>query len=321
MPNVLFFTDDAPEITALVLCQAPPTFEVNVQSSRLPEAEQERLVAEADFLILNSRMPAEQALRAAQRLKLIQLMSAGYNHINLDLCRELGLPVANNGGANAIDVAEHTLALILGVYRRLFATDAAARNNRWRPEDFSLSAHTIHGRTVGIIGAGKIGQRVAHLLHAFGARVLYYDAWPLPAVEEATLGITRATLPDLLRQADIVTLHVNLSPESYHLIGQQELALMKPTALLVNTCRGAVVDEAALLAALTERRIMGAALDVLEEEPPAPDNPILKLDNVLLSPHMAGNSHDTWLRRGQFAFDNIQRVWAGQPPQAVVSRA
>lgn len=320
MPNVLFFTDDAPEITALVLRQAPPAFEVNVQPSHLREAEQRRLLAEADFVILNSRMPAEEALRAAPRLKLIQLMSAGYNHINLDLCRELGIPVANNGGANAIDVAEHTLALILGVYRQLFATDAAARNNRWRPEDFSLAAHTIHGRTVGIIGAGKIGQRVAHLLHAFGARVLYYDAWPLPAVEEATLGLTRATLPDLLRQSDIVTLHVNLSPESYHLIGRQELALLKPTALLVNTCRGSVVDEAALLEALTARRIMGAALDVLEEEPPAPDNPILKLDNVLLSPHMAGNSHDTWLRRGQFAFDNIQRVWMGQLPQAVVNR-
>lgn len=320
MPNVLFFTDDTPEITALVLRQAPPTFEVNVQPSHLCAAEQRRLLAEADFLILNSRMPAEEALRAAPRLKLIQLMSAGYNHINLDLCRELGIPVANNGGANAIDVAEHTLALILGVYRRLFDTDAAARNNRWRPEDYSLAAHTIHGRTVGIIGAGKIGQRVAHLLHAFGARVLYYDAWPLPAVEEATLGLTRATLPDLLRQSDIVTLHVNLSPESYHLIGRQELALLKPTALLVNTCRGSVVDEAALLEALTARRIMGAALDVLEEEPPAPDNPILKLDNVLLSPHMAGNSHDTWLRRGHFAFDNIQRVWMGQLPQAVVNR-
>lgn len=321
MPNVLFFTDDAPEITALVLHQAPPTFEVNVQPSHLSEAEQSRLLVEADFVILNSRMPAEQALRRAARLKLIQLMSAGYNHINLDLCRELGIPVANNGGANAIDVAEHTIALILGVYRRLLATDTAARNNGWHPEDYSLSAHTIHGRTVGIIGVGKIGQRVAHLLHAFGARVLYYDAWPLPAVEEATLGITRATLPDLLRQSDIVTLHVNLSPESYHLIGRQELALMKPTALLVNTCRGAVVDEAALLAVLAERRIMGAALDVLEEEPPAPDNPILKLDNVLLSPHMAGNSYDTWSRRGQFAFTNIQRVWAGQAPQAVVSRA
>lgn len=216
---------------------------------------------------------------------------------------------------------DETDTLILGVYRQLFETDAAARNNRWQPEDYSLSAHTIHGRTVGIIDAGKIGQQVAHLLHAFGAWVLYYDAWPLPAIEEATLGLTRATLPDLLRQSDIVTLHVNLSPESYHLIGRQELALLKPTALLVNTCRGAVVDETALLEVLTERRILGAALDVLEEEPPAPDNPILKLDNVLLSPHMAGNSHDTWLRRGQFAFDNIQRVWTGQPPQAVVSRA
>jgi len=319
MPTVCFFTDDRPEITALVMRHAPPGFDVRIHSDRVADAEKVALLQEADFLILTGRAAPEAALRTARRLKLIQLMSAGYNTINVALCRELGIPVANNGGANAIDVAEHTLALILGIYRKLFAVDQAVRTQQWDPYDFGLSTHTINGRTAGVVGMGQIGRRVARLLTAFGAQVLYYDPMPLTAEEEATVGVTRVALPDLLRAADIITLHVNLNAESHHLIGRQELALLKPTALLVNTCRGAVVDEAALIETLTARRILGAALDVLELEPPDPANPILKLDNVLLSPHMAGNSYDTWSRRGQFMFENIQRVWAGQPPLAVVN--
>jgi len=319
MPNVLFLTNEPPEIVALLLRQALPDFEVNVQPNHLSAAEQMELLAEADFLILTGQAPPDEVLRSARRLKLIQLISAGYNHVNGALCRELGIPVANNGGANAIDVAEHTIALMLGVYRKLFDIDRCVRNNQWQPERFSLSTYTIHGRTVGIVGMGQIGRRVARLLHAFGARLLYTDVRPLPAAEETALDLTRVALPDLLQQADIVTLHVSLSAESHHLLGRQELALMKPTALLVNTCRGPVVDEEALIETLTARRIMGAALDVLEQEPPAPDNPLFQLDNVLLSPHMAGNSYDTWFRRGQFMFDNIQRVWAGEPPLAVVN--
>jgi phosphoglycerate dehydrogenase-like enzyme len=290
-----------------------------VHGDNLALAEKIDLIAEADFLILTGQAPPEEALHAARRLKLIQLMSAGYNHVNLALCRELGIPVANNGGANSIDVAEHTIALILGSYRKLFEVDRCVRNNEWQPQHFSLSTHTIHGRTAGVVGMGQIGRRVARLLHAFGAQVLYTDIAPLPADEEAALGMRRVTIPELLQQADIVTLHVSLSAESYHLIGERELALMKPTALLVNTCRGPVIDEAALIDVLRARRIMGAALDVLEKEPPATDNPLFKLENVLLSPHMAGNSYDTWFRRGEFMFANIRRVWAGQPPLAVVN--
>jgi phosphoglycerate dehydrogenase-like enzyme len=160
---------------------------------------------------------------------------------------------------------------------------------------------------------------VAKLLAAFEARLLFYDAYP-PAPEVIQrLGVAQVSLPELLQQADVVTLHVPLTKATRSLIGQAELALMKPTALLVNTCRGPVVDEVALTEALRQRRIAGAALDVLAQEPPNPDNPLLKLDNVLLTPHTAGVTHDTWSRRGQFIFQNLQRVWSGQPPLAVVS--
>jgi phosphoglycerate dehydrogenase-like enzyme len=321
MPNVLLFSDDPPALIQLVIQQAAPGFTVNTHPDSLSTTEKAALAAEADFLIPCGSPPAEQVLRAGRRLKLIQLMSAGYNHINLPLCRELGIPVANNGGGNSIDVAEHTLAMILAVYRKLFDMDRHVRSHQWQPMDYGLSPRSIDGRTAGVVGVGQIGRRVARLLHAFGARVLYYDPRPLSPDEELAMGVTRTTLLNLLCQSDIVTLHLNLTPQSHHLIGRQELALLKPTALLVNTCRGPVVDEAALIEALRTGRILGAALDVLDQEPPEPTNPILQMDNVILSPHAAGNSYDTWARRGKFMFDNIRRVWEGEPPLAVVSES
>lgn len=321
MPNVIFFTGDPPEITNLILQHASPDFDVRVHVDALPDDEKVTIIQDADFLMLTGSPVPDQALRSARKLKLIQLISAGYNHMNLHLCEELGIPVANNGGTNAIDVAEHTIALILSFYCKLRENDRDVRANQWNPEGFGLSTYTINGRTVGIVGMGEIGQRVARLLSAFGCQILYHDLVPLSVGQEQSLSVTRVGLAELLQRADIVTLHASLTAESRGLIGQKEFALMKPTALLVNTCRGPVVDEAALIDALTQRHILGAALDVLEQEPPSPDNPILKMDNVLLSPHCAGNSYDTWSRRGKFMFENVERVWSGQSPLAVVTKS
>lgn len=294
MPKVIFFTFLSPEITPLLTQYAPPDFEVSVHTGDLPDEEKISLVQDADFLILFPGRISAQVLRSARRLKLIQLVAAGYDSMDMRLCRELGIPVTNNGGANSIDVAEHTISLILGFYRRLIELDRNVRTNRWRDIDTGLSTYTINGKTVGVVGLGNIGRRVARLLGAFGAHVLYTDQYPPPQETERQLGVTRMALDDLLRASDIVTVHLPLTDETRGIIGKHELSLMKPTALLVNTCRGPVVDEAALAGALRERRILGAALDVLEREPPAPDNPILKLDNVILTPHAAGVTYDTW---------------------------
>ena len=272
----------------------------------------------ADFLILFPGQIAEEHLRAATRLKLIQLVSVGFDKMDLPLCRELGIPVANNGGANALDVAEHTLGLILAFYRRLIELDANVRANRYFAIESGATTYTIQNKTVGIIGLGRIGVRVARLLRAFDATVIYHDVREVAPALEAELGVQRVTLSELLQQADVVTLHTPLDASTRQLISTSELAQMKPTALLVNTCRGPVVDEAALIAALQEKRIAGAALDVLEHEPPTPNNPLLQMPNVLLTPHTAGITVDTWPRRGDFIFANLQRVWAGQPPLGTV---
>lgn len=318
MPKVRFFTFLAPEITPLLTQYAPPGFEVSVHASDLPDEEKSSLVQDADFLILFPGQISERVLRSAPRLKLIQLVAAGYDSMDVNLCQELGIPVANNGGANSIDVAEHTISLILGFYRRLIELDRNVRAGRWRDIDTGISTYTINGKTVGIVGFGNIGKRVAQLLRAFGARLLYYDQYPPAQNVASELGVTRMALEDLLRESDIVTVHLPLTHETRGIIGKHELALLKPTAVLVNTCRGPIVDEEALTEVLSEGRILGAALDVLEKEPPFPDNPLLKLDNVLLTPHVAGVTYNTWTRRGQFVFQNLQRVWEGKPPLAVV---
>ena len=319
MPKVVMLTTLAPTTAQRLVEVAPPGYEVEVHSAKLPVEAQRDAVADADFLILFPPSLDNAVLAGAKRLKLIQLVSAGFDQIDIDLCRRMGIPVANNGGANALDVAEHTLTLLLAMYRRLREMDANVRLGRWGAIDSGATTYTIQGKTVGIAGLGNIGRHVARLLRAFGATLLYADAEPAPLGVEQELGIVRVELDDLLQRADAVTLHVPLNASTRGLIGARELALMKPSAVLINTCRGPVVDEQALAAALRDGVIAGAALDVFAQEPPDPENPLFELDNVLLTPHSAGVTVDTWARRGRFVFENLQRVWNGEPPLAVVS--
>ncbi|MCB0110424.1 MAG: 2-hydroxyacid dehydrogenase [Caldilineaceae bacterium] len=318
MPKAIFFTRLPADTAALLTDQAPPEIDVQTYPMSTPEEEKAKLVADADFLILFPGHASETVIRAAKHVKLIQLVSVGFDQMDLDLCAALGIPVANNGGTNALDVAEHTIAMILAMYRRFVEMDHNVRTDNWRGIDSGSTTYTIDGKTVGLIGLGQIGQRVARLLRAFGATVIYYDAFPAKPEVEQELGVERVALEELLQQADIVSLHVPLNDSTKGLINEQSLSLMKPNAILVNTCRGPVVDEAALAVALQSGQIAGAALDVLEQEPPAADNPILQLDNVLFTPHTAGVTRDTWARRGKFIFANLLRVWAGEAPLASV---
>lgn len=318
MPKAIFFTRLPADTAALLADQAPPAIEVTTYPMSMPDDEKAALVADADFLILFPGHLAEPVVRAAKKVKLIQLVSVGFDQMDLALCKELGIPVANNGGTNALDVAEHTIAMILALYRRFVELDHNVRTNNWRGIDSGGSTYCIDGKTVGLIGLGQIGQRVARLLRAFGATVIYYDAFPAKLEVEQELGVERVELDALLQRADVVSLHVPLNASTKGLINERSLSLMKPNAILVNTCRGPVVDEAALAVALQQGQIAGAALDVLEKEPPAADNPLLQLPNVLFTPHTAGVTRDTWARRGKFIFANLQRVWAGEKPLAAV---
>jgi phosphoglycerate dehydrogenase-like enzyme len=318
-PKVVFLTNLAPDTAALLTSQAPADFAVTTASTKLPPAEQVALTHDADFIILFPGIISAEALRSANQLRLIQLVSAGFDTLDIALCKELEIPVSNNGGTNSTDVAEHTLTLILAWYRQLGTMDRNVRTGKWGAIDSGVSTYTINGKTVGLVGLGNIGRKVARLLNAFGAKVLYTDAFPVAPEVEQELGVTRVTMDELLAQSDIVSLHVPLNDATRKLMSTAQFAMMKPNALLVNTCRGPVVDEAALIEALENRQIAGAALDVLMQEPPALDNPLFEMENVLLSPHIAGVTRDTWARRGAFIFANLQRVWRGEAPQAVIA--
>jgi phosphoglycerate dehydrogenase-like enzyme len=292
-------------VDRLVFDLCPPGYSLVQMTRDAPQAERAELLRDAEFL-MGSWVTTTVTLReadylAAPCLKLVQLMSAGYEHVDLRLAERFGVPVATFGDAMASVVAEHTLLLILAVYRKLLQLDAAVRAGTWRTGEPVL--RELRGKRVGLIGMGYIGREVAARLRAFDAEVVYFSR-----------SDSSMPLDELLATSDIVSLHVALALSSRGLIGRRELALMKSDAVLVNTSRGPVVDQAALLEALRDGRLAGAGLDVLDPEPPSADDQLLGLPNVVFTPHNAGQAEEVWPRIVRTCFENIQRVTRGEPP-------
>jgi phosphoglycerate dehydrogenase-like enzyme len=257
--------------------------------------------------------------RSAPKLKLVQLLSAGYDTIDIEAARRAGVAVCNNGGANSTAVAEATLLLMLAVARRLPMQHGNTAAGRWRGNYVGGTGFfELKGRKLGIVGLGAIGKKTARLARAFGMTVIYFDIRRLTEDQADAFGVQFALFDEVLRTADIVTLHVPLTPLTRHMMGRAQFRLMKPDAVLINTCRGPVVDEEALCEALTDGTIAAAGLDVFEQEPTRGDNPLLQLDNVVLTPHLAGGTMDSQYTRFRNAFDNCQRVARGDKPLWVI---
>jgi phosphoglycerate dehydrogenase-like enzyme len=293
-------------VDRLVFDLCPPGFELRPMSRDASTAQRASLLADAEYLmgswVTTTVTLTEDDYAAAPKLKLVQLMSAGYEHVDLNLAARFGVPVATFGDAMASVVAEHTLLLILAVYRRLLQLDAAVRSGAWRSGEPVL--RELRGKRVGLIGFGFIGREVAARLHAFECDVVHFSR-------------SSASLPldELLATSDVVSLHVPLAPATRGLIDSRALALMKPDAVLINTSRGPVVDQVALLAALRDGRLAGAGLDVLDPEPPVADDPLLQLPNVVFTPHNAGQAEEVWPRIVRTCFQNVARVAQGEPPR------
>lgn len=317
--RVVFLHGLHQRIVEAIISFNPAGFTTAVVDGKAPEARQVETVRDADFIMVFRAKLTEPILRSAGKARLVQLLSAGYDSINLKLLRELGIPCANNGGANSWAVADHAVLSMLSLYRRLAASDRAVKEGRWSAAIDGMNTFEMANKVVGVLGFGNIGQKVARRVQAFDATVQYYDKFPLPPERERELKATRVTLEELFRTSDIISCHFPLTADTRHLVNGERLAMMKPTAVLINTSRGPVVDETALFEALRQKRIAGAGLDVFEKEPVDPGNPLLKLENVVLSPHSAGTTWDTWFRRADFAYKNMKRVWDGQPPQAVAT--
>jgi glyoxylate reductase len=270
------------------------------------EAEMAALLAAAEGLITYGHPPVDGALMDRMpRLRVISNFGVGVDHIDLAAARERGLPVGNTPGILDGATADMTFALLLAAARRLAEGDRYARSAAFTHYDPGLIlGQEVHGATIGIIGMGGIGRQVARRARGFDMTVLYHNRRRDPQAEDE-LGASYVPLPDLLRQADFVTLNLPLTAETRGLIGREQLALMKPTAILVNAARGGVVDHAALLEALEGRRIGGAALDVTEPEPLPRDHPLLRLDNLTIAPHLGSATHQTRRRMGEMTVANL----------------
>ena len=300
---------------------APEGVEITWVDATQPLEQQAAQLREAAAVIAAPPVFSVELALKCPSLRLVQTVSAGTNTIDIAALNELGVRVANNGGGNAVAVSEHTVALMVSVYRKMHLQFQAVKDRQWAGDirtAWVSQAYELTDKTVGIVGLGRIGQRVARRLQGWDCKLIYHDVAKFPPALEEALHLTRVGLDDLLRTADIMTLHVPLTRQTKGLISDREFNLMKPTAVLINACRGPVVDEAALIRALQARKIMAAGLDVLEEEPTPANNPLLDMDNVLITPHLAAFAQESYEKSHAFAVQNTARVARGEEPESVV---
>lgn len=293
----------------------PPQFTLLTAEADTPEA---RLAAicQSRFAISGHGRVTPEMIRAGKSAGLVAIhkWGVGYDNIDVEAARAEGVQVLRTTGSNAVPVAETTVGLILALQRSIIVGDAALRAGQWNTAAIGARTFMLSGRTVGLVGFGPIGQQVARLLGAFGCRVLYAKPTPLAPEAEAALGATHAPLETLLAEADILSLHCPLTAQTSGMIDAAALARMKPGGLLINTARGGICDEAAVAAAIRSGHLKGAAFDVFAEEPPAPDNPLLHLPNVIVMPHIAAQAFDNFAPTVQRMLDNFARIAAGEPP-------
>jgi len=317
MPTKVLLVNTAEETVKEARELTPPDFELIVAAPG--SAGYAEALADTEYLLGNVSTMDDAFYRAAPKLRLVQLFSAGYNHVDLDAARRAGVLVSNNGGANSRAVAEQTIMLMLAVYRRLPWQHANTAGGRWRGNQPVPTFYEIQGKTLGIVGLGTIGKRVARIANGgFDMQVQYSDIVRLAEHEEDALHVRYRLLPELLSTSDIVTLHVPLTRLTRNMISTRELGWMQPHAVLINCSRGPVIDFPALHEALSSGKIAGAGLDVFPAEPPSPSEPVLSLDNVVLTPHLAGASRETRVKQTRNAFDNVLRVSRGERPLWVV---
>lgn len=284
------------------------------------DAHQRELASHAEVLIAGWAAVDEKMIAGCPRLKMIQKWGIGLDRIDLDAVERAGVTLAITAGANASVVAEHALMLILAVYRRLSMIDRATREGRWLFNEMRGICQMLTGKTVGLVGFGHIGQMLARKLIGFDVDILYYDPRRCDPCIEEQLNARYVGLDDLRIRSDVVSLHIPGGVENRHFANAAFLAGMKPGAILINVSRGDIVDEAALVAVIRSGHFMGAGLDVFDPEPPHPDNPLLTLDEVVLTPHTAGSVIDNVPNVARHAFRNILTFLAGEviPPADLI---
>ncbi|MFQ5969576.1 MAG: 2-hydroxyacid dehydrogenase [Nitrososphaerales archaeon] len=263
----------------------------------------------------------EQVVNSGERLKVISSYSVGYDHIDVDAATERGIYVTYTPEVLTETTADLAFALMMAVSRRVVEGDKLVRKGKWKDAwyyDFMLG-NDLHGKTLGIIGMGRIGSALVRRASGFKMKILYHNRNRLPLDREKELDVEYRRFNDLLKESDFISIHVSLSNDTYHLIDEKKLRLMKPNSYLINTSRGSVVDEKALTKALKQKWVAGAALDVFEKEPVGKDSQLLKLDNVILVPHIGSASRQTRDKMAEVAAINLLNVLKGKKPIYLVN--
>ncbi len=317
----VFVTREIPERG---LSKIEENFEVDLWKDEAPPPKEviiER-VKDCDALVSLLTDPIDaEVFEAAPKLRIVAQYAVGYDNIDVKEATKRGIYVTNTPGVLTETTADFAFALLMAAARRVVEADRYVREGKWKVawHPMMMLGYDVHGRTLGIVGMGRIGAAVARRAKGFGMRILYYDMIRREDLEKE-LGVEYVPLEKLLEESDFVSLHVPLTEETYHMIGEEQLRRMKRTAILVNTSRGKVVDQKALYKALKEGLIAGAGLDVFEQEPIPPDDPLLKLENVVLAPHAASASHETRSRMAEIVAENLIAFKRGEVPPNLVNQ-
>jgi D-3-phosphoglycerate dehydrogenase len=260
--------------------------------SKIPEEKLPEVIGDFSGVIVRSRIKIKQpAIEAGKNLKVIGRAGIGVDNIDVDFATKKGVIVMNAPDANTIAAAEHTFGLMLAATRNITQGDSQIRAGKW--ERKALMGFELNGKTLGIVGIGRVGKKVAQYAIAFGMNVIAYD----PYVSQVE-GVKMVDFQTLLKTADIITIHVTLTPETKNMFSEKQFAMMKKNAILINTSRGGVIDENALIKALEQKQIKAAGLDVYQTEPPPKDSPLLKLPNVVLTPHLGASAKEAQIKAG-----------------------
>jgi glyoxylate reductase len=269
--------------------------------------------------LLSDKIDAE-LFNAAPKLKIVAQMAVGFDNIDVQEATKRGIYVTNTPEVLTDTTADFAWALLMAVARRVVEADKYVRTGQWKVSwhPSMMLGRDIYNATIGIVGAGRIGYAVAKRAKGFDMKILFYDVVPRPEMEK-DLGAKRVELDTLFKESDFVSIHVPLMKETYHLVNAERLKLMKKTAYLINNSRGPVVDEKALYEALKEGKIAGAGLDVFEQEPTPVDNPLLKLDNVVVAPHISSASYETRSKMAEMVAENLVAFFEGKKPPNLVN--
>jgi len=316
----IFVTDEIPEIG---LKKLKAKFDVTVGGGEeiLSRAELMDKISDVDAIVSTVNEPLDKdVIDAGKQLKVIACMAVGYNNVDVEHATQKGIMVTNTPGVLTDTTADLTWSLLMAISRRIVEGDSfirAGKYKKWRPK--MLLGSDICGKTIGIIGFGRIGQQVAKRASGFDMKVLYCDVVPISPEIEKMYNATRVEIDTLLKESDYVTLHTLLTKETHHLINEKRLSLMKSSAYLINASRGPVVDEEALVKALQKKQIAGAALDVYENEPKLTPG-LAELANVVLLPHLGSATLETRNKMAEMAADNAIAALSGETPPNLVNR-